>query len=70
MSQLKFKAGNFEISTWTDGHPMWMELKHEGYSEGSFRFHHNELKDLAHVIDRMLKQGRQAMPENYRHEFD
>lgn len=66
--QLKFKAGEFELDTWTEGHPMWMELKHEGKTLA--RFHHSELKDLAHVIGRMQLQARANMPDNYRHEFD
>lgn len=70
MAQLKFSAGEFELVTWTEGHPMWMELRHRGHQEANFRFHHAELKDLAHVIERMLAQAKAAMPERYRSEFD
>lgn len=71
MSKLSFQAGKFQIEAWTDGHPMWMNLSYEGGGhEVQIRFRHNELKDLAHAIDRMLKQGRAAMPEDYKHEFD
>lgn len=67
MSQLKFKAGDFEISTWTNGFPMWMEIK---YRDETISVHHRDLKDLAFIIDRMRVQARAQMSENYKHEFD
>lgn len=67
--QLKFSAGNFEIETWTNGHPNWMEIRYAGRNALP-RFHHNELKDLAYVIERMRNAGRAAMSDNFKHEYD
>lgn len=70
--QIKFEAGDFSLSTWTEGHPMWMELKYNrggGITE-TFRFHHSQLKNLGFIVDRMLSQARAQMPEPYKHEFD
>jgi hypothetical protein len=66
--KLEFKAGPFTLSTWTDGHPHWMELKHNDDILG--RFHHSELADLEHIVKRMRAQGRAHMPDNYKHEYD
>lgn len=68
MNELKFKAGNIELSTWTNGYPMWMTFS--CYGEEVMRLHHNELKDLAFVIERMLTQAKAIMPDSYKHEFD
>ena len=71
MAQLLFRAGNFEIETWTDGHPMWWKIRHEGKELTHLHsIHHKELKDLAYVLERMQTAMRAALPTNYKHEMD
>lgn len=69
--QLLFNAGEFEIEAWTESHPMWWKVRHNGVECGyGCGFHHNELKDLAYVIERMQAAMRAALPDNYKHEMD
>jgi hypothetical protein len=67
--KLNFSAGPFDIETWTEGYPMWMKLSYKG-QEIESTFHHSELKDLAHVIERMRVQARANMNDRYKHELD
>lgn len=69
--QFVFKAGAFEIEAWSGGHPMWVKIRHNGVEQTTgCGFHHNELKDLAYVVERMRASMRAALPESYRHEMD
>jgi hypothetical protein len=67
--KLEFKAGRFEIEAWTNGHPMWSKITYEG-KEVLHGLHHNELRDLAYVIERMTAAIRRELPEPYKAEVD
>lgn len=67
--KLAFNAGQFGIETWTESHPMWMQISYRG-KEIAERFSHEELSDLIYILTRMRAAGRANMPERYKHEFD
>lgn len=48
--EVKTKAGPFEIASYTDGYPHWVEISYEG--KAMQRFHHKELKDLEYAVSR------------------
>ena len=44
------KAGGFNITSYTDGYPHWVEITREG--KELVRMHHSELKDLEYAVSR------------------
>jgi len=67
--KLEFSAGDFKAEAWTEGHPMWLTIKHRGKVVAS-GIHHNEVRDLAYVLERMINAMRANLGENNKHEVD
>ena len=62
------KAGEWEIRV-SEPHPAWCEIFYRGQ-----RFlhgvHHQDLRDLEYAVARAIKEARDKLPENYKHEMD
>lgn len=59
------RFGEFETDVWTDGHPIWCHLRHNG---SELRFSHKDLRDLEYAVKRMLRRAEDGLPANYKHE--
>jgi hypothetical protein len=66
--QIKFKAGEFEVETWTESRPMWTEIRYG--QQKMHGIHHSELRDLCYVLERLRAQIRGALPDKDKHQMD
>ena len=62
---MRHVAGKFDV-TISDPHPCWVTLSYDGKEVA--RFHHNEIMDIAFVIERARRTAIQKLPDNYKHE--
>lgn len=67
MAIITRSAGKFEATTSTTGYPMWIEFT---YGDNSMQFHHNEIADLEHVLQRMRAAIRGDLQPDLKHEVD
>ena len=44
---MRKQVGPFELDVWSGGYPCWVWIK---YENAGFRLHHDELRDLEHVV--------------------
>lgn len=60
------KVGNFEMTIWKDGHPVWCFLKYGGKEIN--HIDHRDLEDLEYMVKKARKAVRDALPDNYKEE--
>lgn len=66
--RLSMTVNKFEVSAYTEGHPLWTTIKYEGNEIA--RIHHSEIRDLTYALDRLRAQIVNALPPAYKHEAE
>jgi hypothetical protein len=61
-------AGKWKITHWKDGHPVWCQISYDGKEIRGID--HRDLRDLQYAVERAIKECRDELPENYKHEMD
>ena len=61
--KIEASAGNFEITSYTDGYPHWVTIKLKNHRDQKIDgIHHADLADLEYAVKRMREKLRANSP--------
>jgi hypothetical protein len=60
------KAGEFEVTPWTGGYPIWTTITYQGVEIARVR--HSDLSDLKYAVEQAMAQARAHLPADKQHE--
>jgi len=64
--KLNFPIGNFEVTVWDGGYPVWITLC---YGDKEFRFNHSELSDIEYAVKEAKKEALNCIHKDFKGEI-
>lgn len=63
---MRKKIGNFEVTVWDGGYPVWITLT---YGDKEFRFNHSELSDIEYAVKEAKKEALNCIHKDFKGEI-